>query len=472
MEAQAARWRPRTRRWRRALEERRVLAPLLIAPAIIFMALVVGVPFVWAIYLSFTDAIGGSLSGNWVGFDNFTNAWQDENFRRALRNTLIFTLASQVLVVIGAAILSAFLVRDFRGKWFVRFLVVLPWAAPVVLSTITWLWILDSLYSVVNWTLAKIHLDNAARLAPRRHALRGGRTGAAPVARTAEPGPARDHARPRVADPPVRGRHLHRRPRFDPERGRGRRPRSTARPGSRSSGTSIFRCSFRSRSSPCSSESSSRPETSRSSTSSPREGRSTRRRCCPRGRSRSGSTPAPSARALPSRCTSSRSSSPSPSRCSSSRVGLRWPDGPDRRQKTLTYLVVGPFAIVLAFPFYLALVTMFKTNADLGDRRALAVPGQRRRGQLPLGLLERRHDRARQVPVRGHELPAVAPQHASRRRRRRRHHACSWRCRPATRSRGSPAAGDRARASASSSSISFRRRCSSCRSPGSSPTST
>jgi multiple sugar transport system permease protein len=35
------------------------------------------------------------------------------------------------------------------------------------------------------------------------------------------------------------------------------------------------------------------------------------------------------------------------------------------RQKSLTYLVVGPFAIVLAFPFYLALVTMFRTNADL-----------------------------------------------------------------------------------------------------------
>jgi multiple sugar transport system permease protein len=35
------------------------------------------------------------------------------------------------------------------------------------------------------------------------------------------------------------------------------------------------------------------------------------------------------------------------------------------RQKSLTYLVVGPFAIILAFPFYLALVTMFKTNDDL-----------------------------------------------------------------------------------------------------------
>src|SRR5262245_11044221 len=161
MEAHAARSSTRVGSWRHALESRRVLAVLLIAPAVVFMALVVGVPFGWAIYLSFTDAIGGSLSGNWVGFDNFTNAWQDENFRRALRNTLVFTFASQAVVVVGAAVLSSFLVRDFRGKWIVRFLVILPWAAPVVLSTITWLWLLDSLYSVVNWTLARLHLDNA-----------------------------------------------------------------------------------------------------------------------------------------------------------------------------------------------------------------------------------------------------------------------------------------------------------------------
>jgi multiple sugar transport system permease protein len=38
-----------------------------------------------------------------------------------------------------------------------------------------------------------------------------------------------------------------------------------------------------------------------------------------------------------------------------------------RRQKLLTYAVVVPFAIVLAFPFYFALVTMFKTNLDLAD---------------------------------------------------------------------------------------------------------
>jgi multiple sugar transport system permease protein len=37
------------------------------------------------------------------------------------------------------------------------------------------------------------------------------------------------------------------------------------------------------------------------------------------------------------------------------------------RHKGLTYLVLGPFAVFLAFPFYFALVTMFKTNLDLAN---------------------------------------------------------------------------------------------------------
>src|SRR6266516_4626208 len=52
----------------------------------------------------------------------------------------------------------------FRSRWILRFLILLPWAAPVPLSTIGWLWIYDSLFSVVNWTL--VH-----DLMPGHHAL-------------------------------------------------------------------------------------------------------------------------------------------------------------------------------------------------------------------------------------------------------------------------------------------------------------
>jgi multiple sugar transport system permease protein len=152
---------PRPRRWRNLLEEKRVLGPALIAPAVVFVIVVVGVPLGWAIYLSLTDATGGSLSGKFIGLQNFTDAWHDQNFRNALENTLIITFAAQVIVVVCAAIISHFLVRDFRGKWLLRFLVILPWAAPVALVTIAWLWIFDSLFSVINWTLGKMHLIGA-----------------------------------------------------------------------------------------------------------------------------------------------------------------------------------------------------------------------------------------------------------------------------------------------------------------------
>jgi multiple sugar transport system permease protein len=144
---------PRGRGWRDVFEERRFLAPLLIAPAVLFVLLLVGTPLVLAVYLSLTDATAGSLSGEFVGFDNFIDTWDDRNFRRALRNTVIFTLVSQAIVVVVAGILAHFLVRTFRGRWFIRFLIILPWAAPVALSTIGFLWIFDSLFSIVNWTL-------------------------------------------------------------------------------------------------------------------------------------------------------------------------------------------------------------------------------------------------------------------------------------------------------------------------------
>ncbi|TML09853.1 MAG: sugar ABC transporter permease, partial [Actinobacteria bacterium] len=145
--------RPQSRRFRDLLEDRRFLAPALIGPAALFIVLLVGAPLVLAIYLSMTDATAGQLTGKFVWFHNFVDAWHNDNFRRALRNTIVFTLASQAIVLVGAGILAHALVRPFRGRWFLRLLILLPWAAPVAVSTIGFLWIFDSQFSVVNWTL-------------------------------------------------------------------------------------------------------------------------------------------------------------------------------------------------------------------------------------------------------------------------------------------------------------------------------
>ena len=96
--------------------------------------------------------------GHFAGLDNFRAAVEDPTFRRALRNTFFFAFLSQAIVIVLSVILATALQKDFRGKWVVRLLILLPWVAPVSLGSIGWLWILDSIYSVINWTLRAAHI--------------------------------------------------------------------------------------------------------------------------------------------------------------------------------------------------------------------------------------------------------------------------------------------------------------------------
>jgi multiple sugar transport system permease protein len=145
-------------RLRHVAERRGFLAALLISPAVLFIAALVGAPLVLAIYLSFTDATAGSLSGAWIGLANFRRAIDDPIFRGALWHTLLFTVVSQAVVIVCAGVLAHALVRNFRGRWLLRFFILLPWAAPIALTAIGFLWFYDPQASIFNWFLVKLHL--------------------------------------------------------------------------------------------------------------------------------------------------------------------------------------------------------------------------------------------------------------------------------------------------------------------------
>ncbi len=143
----------KARRRRSIFDNDRLLGSILLAPAVLYIALLVGVPFVLAIAFSFTDVTTGNPTLTFVGLDTFSHVVQDINFQRALFNTLLFTAISQVVVIILANILAPALTQRFPGKWLVRFLILLPWATPVALATLGWWWMLDSVYSPFNYFL-------------------------------------------------------------------------------------------------------------------------------------------------------------------------------------------------------------------------------------------------------------------------------------------------------------------------------
>jgi multiple sugar transport system permease protein len=134
------------------------LGRLLLAPAILYIGVTIGVPFLLAIAYSFSNVSVGSSAGRFVGLENFRSIIQDSTFLRALRNTFLFAVVSQVLVLVLASILAIALQKEFRGRWLVRLLILLPWVAPISLGSIGWLWIFDPIYSVINWTLRTVGL--------------------------------------------------------------------------------------------------------------------------------------------------------------------------------------------------------------------------------------------------------------------------------------------------------------------------
>ena len=143
---------------RHLLNRKETLSSLLLAPAIVYIFALIGAPFFLALYYSLTDITAGSPSLSFVGLQNFQSILSSSVFQRALWNTFVFAFFSQLLVLLLGKVLALALNKTFPGKSVIRFLILLPWVAPIALGTIGWKWMYDSLYSVVNWSLQAIGL--------------------------------------------------------------------------------------------------------------------------------------------------------------------------------------------------------------------------------------------------------------------------------------------------------------------------
>src|SRR5919197_1371400 len=76
--------------WRTPTARRYLFGYTLLAPAVLYVLLLVGVPFVFSLYLAMSDASVGAPIARFVGLDNFKNAVANASFYVALRNTIVF----------------------------------------------------------------------------------------------------------------------------------------------------------------------------------------------------------------------------------------------------------------------------------------------------------------------------------------------------------------------------------------------
>jgi multiple sugar transport system permease protein len=150
-------------RFRFILDRRDVLGAIFVAPAILYVLLLVGVPFLMAVYYSVSAYTIYDPSWRFVGLANFVDIIENSSFRQTLYNTFVFTFGSQILGLILGKFGALVLLRPFFGRKLVRAIIILPWAVPVALATVAWQWMFDSLYSVINWTMIALGLIDRAQ---------------------------------------------------------------------------------------------------------------------------------------------------------------------------------------------------------------------------------------------------------------------------------------------------------------------
>ena len=134
-------------------------------PMLVILAMVAGWPLARTIWFSFTDAKLSDMSAmKFIGIENYFAVYDGEAagiiadplWWRSVGNTLLFSIISVFLeTVIGFAV-ALVLDCEFRGRAFVRAVVLIPWAIPTIVSAKMWAWMLHDQFGVVNDMLLKI----------------------------------------------------------------------------------------------------------------------------------------------------------------------------------------------------------------------------------------------------------------------------------------------------------------------------
>jgi len=156
----------------------RRLGLAMLGPAMLYIIGFIGVPFVLAVLLSFSNATVGDPSiHHFVGFKNYLEVIHQPQFLIGLRNSILITFITLAVLLILATIEVELLVRKFRFKRLIQTLLILPWAMPVALAAISWLWLLDSQFSPLDWIFRQIHILGPGGLfGPSMHFYYLGRT--------------------------------------------------------------------------------------------------------------------------------------------------------------------------------------------------------------------------------------------------------------------------------------------------------
>ena len=134
---------------------------VMLLPALIFLALLIAFPLGKVVHDAFSHVhlINKSMSG-FAGIENFETFIEDEHFAQAVRNTFLWTIFSVAGEYLMGMVTAVLLNQKFKGRAIFRTCIFIPWLVPIIVAGMTWDWMLNPEFGIVNYLLKNMGLIN------------------------------------------------------------------------------------------------------------------------------------------------------------------------------------------------------------------------------------------------------------------------------------------------------------------------
>ena len=130
----------------------------LVLPAVMLVIIVVILPILSGIQISFTSQRVVGSEYETVGLKNYFDLFGDRNFIASLGRSAVWVLANGLFQTIVALLIALLINQPFKGQNFVRTWIILPWAVPAAVTAILWRWMFDATSGIINTSMMRLSL--------------------------------------------------------------------------------------------------------------------------------------------------------------------------------------------------------------------------------------------------------------------------------------------------------------------------
>lgn len=138
-------------------------AYLTVAPTLILMVMIVGLPLIYSLYLSFNSTNPITKKWFFVGLANYSKMLRGSDFWYALGRTLYFSAIAVIGTTVLGILVALVLDQKFKGRGFLRSIVLIPWAMAPVSIGVLWSFVYAGNFGLLNGFLNDIGLGSWAR---------------------------------------------------------------------------------------------------------------------------------------------------------------------------------------------------------------------------------------------------------------------------------------------------------------------